>query len=173
MKINYKWAMPSPETFKVDPIKRLIFKYIGDGVGWADPFSNNNSPAEFTNDINPKMNTKFHLEAHEFAKTIPVVSGVLFDPPYSSEQLKRSYENIGRSFTTTDGQLTNRWTDLKNSLSKKIVSGGYVLSFGWSTSGFGKKRGFEKIELLIVCHGSGHNDTLCLVERKFSNDLFL
>ena len=30
----------------------------------------------------------------------------------------------------------------------------------------GNKRGYEIIEILLVSHGSAHNDTICVVERK-------
>ena len=172
MKITRKWAMPAAETFKIPPIRQLIYSYMGCDPNWADPFANGNSPAEYTNDINPEMPTKYHLDAHEFAKIIADVNGVLFDPPYSIEQMKRSYENIGRKFTMRDGQICNRWTELKDCLTDKIRLGGYVISFGWNTQGFGKKRGFEKVEIMIVAHGSGHNDTLVTVERKFNEKLF-
>ena len=32
--------------------------------------------------------------------------------------------------------------------------------------GIGKKKGFEIIEILLVCHGRAHNDTIVTVERK-------
>ncbi len=50
-----------------------------------------------------------------------------------------------------------------------IKVGGYAISFGWNSSGFGKKRGFEIIEILLVAHGGRHNDTIVTVERKVQN----
>jgi len=44
--------------------------------------------------------------------------------------------------------------------------GGIAISFGWNSNGFGKKLGFEIIEILIVPHGSSHNDTIVTIERK-------
>lgn len=41
-----------------------------------------------------------------------------------------------------------------------------VLSFGWNTVGMGKNRGFEIIEIMLVCHGGAHNDTICLAEKR-------
>jgi hypothetical protein len=32
----------------------------------------------------------------------------------------------------------------------------------------GKTRGFEIIEILMVCHGGNINDTICTVERKIA-----
>jgi len=34
----------------------------------------------------------------------------------------------------------------------------------------GKKMGFELIEILLVCHGSDHNDTIVTVERKVQSN---
>ena len=30
----------------------------------------------------------------------------------------------------------------------------------------GRKLGFEIVELLLVCHGSDHNDTICIAEKR-------
>lgn len=30
----------------------------------------------------------------------------------------------------------------------------------------GKKRGYTIEEILLVCHGPGHNDTICMAESK-------
>jgi hypothetical protein len=43
--------MPDKWTFRIKPIKELLAKYVGDGKGWIDPFSGQNSLAEFTNDL--------------------------------------------------------------------------------------------------------------------------
>ena len=40
------------------------------------------------------------------------------------------------------------------------------ITFGWNSTGLGKKRGFEITRILIVCHGSMHNDTICTVEER-------
>jgi hypothetical protein len=172
MIIRREWAMPSKHTFTIPPIAELLHRYVGDGKGWVDPFAGENSPAEVTNDINPQKPTKYHLESCEFAMRCPErLNGVLFDPPYSLEQMKRSYENVGRKFTMRDGQIGGRWTELKDVLGRKCSLGGTVLSFGWNTIGFGKKRGFRIDEILVVCHGGGHNDTLVTVECKIQGEL--
>lgn len=53
-----------------------------------------------------------------------------------------------------------------NPICDKIKVGGYAISFGWNSNGFGKNRGFEVIEILLVSHGGHHNDTICTVEMK-------
>ena len=171
MKINRVWAMPNQWTFQIPPIAELVVHYVGDGKGWVDPFAGIWSPAEFTNDINPKMMARYHMDALTFANQMGgKYQGVLFDPPYSLEQLKRSYENIGRRFTMRDGQICNRWTALKDELSIKLRPGGITISFGWNSEGFGIGRGFQLEEILLVAHGSGHNDTIVTVERKIQSN---
>ena len=61
---------------------------------------------------------------------------------------------------------TNFYNRTKNLLADKIKEGGLAICFGWNSVGFGKNRGFEMIEVLLVCHGGHHNDTIVTVERK-------
>jgi hypothetical protein len=59
-----------------------------------------------------------------------------------------------------------------NAMLPILTNDAVVLSFGWNTSGMGKARGFEIEEILLVCHGSDHNDTICMAERRCQMDLF-
>ena len=172
MIIKRVWAMPNKWTFKIKPIKRLIDKYVGDGKGWLDPFAGMYSPAEYTNDLNPKMKVKYNLEALEFLNKLKVVKspGCLFDPPYSLRQIMECYEGIGKD-VDKKWATTNFYTDVKNELAEKIIPGGYAICCGWNSIGLGKKRGFKLIEILLVCHGRLHNDTICVVERKMNKQL--
>lgn len=174
MIINRVWAMPNKWTFTIKPIAELLARYVGDGKGWVDPFAGIYSPAEINNDIDPNQKATSHLEATDFARGLNGnVRGVLFDPPYSLEQCKRVYENVGRKFTMRDGQICGRWTELKDVLSEKLPPGCITISFGWNSEGFGVGRGFKLEEILLVAHGSGHNDTIVTVERKVQSSLAL
>ena len=171
MIIRREWAMPNRWTFQIPPIADLLAKYVGDGKGWIDPFSGENSPAEVTNDLNPERPTKYHLDALEFLKQLyGYYSGVLFDPPYSLRQVKECYESLGRDFTMHDSQDVGRWTEHKKTIASLIVPGGYALSFGWNSQGIGKQNGFEIIEILLVCHGGAHSDTIVTVEKKVQSN---
>jgi hypothetical protein len=166
MIINRVFATASAHTFTIKPIKELLKRYITSPAGWADPFSGYNSPAEYTNDHNPERPTKYHLEAREFAAIVPMeLNGVLFDPPYSYRQVSDHYKVLGKKATQLDTSY-NFYARVLDPLGLKLKSGGIAISFGWNTNGFGKKRGFELIEILIVAHGLHHNDTLVTVERK-------
>lgn len=161
--------MPSADTFKIKPIRALINKYYQSGGVWIDPFAGENSPAEITNDHNPTKPTTHHMEAMDFVKLIASqrkeVDGAFFDPPYSCRQVSEHYKEIGKKATQLDtsAQFYSRVLD---PLAALIKTGGYCLSFGWSSNGLGKNRGFEMVEILLVAHGGHHNDTICTVEIK-------
>ena len=96
--------------------------------------------------------------------------GAFFDPPYSLTQVSRSYEDMGKLFYSKDNP-TGAYSNVKDQIAWRIKPGGYVISFGWNTTGMGKKRGFKIMEILIVCHGGNHNDTLVTVERRMNRRL--
>jgi len=163
--INRVWAMPSRHTFTIKPIAKLLSKYVGSGEGWVDPFAGENSPAQITNDLNPDKPATFHLHAKEFAGQLRgKYKGVLFDPPYSLRQVKECYDKIGVKLFQEDTQHFPQ--NVKQLLTPKIEDNGIVITFGWNSQGFGKNLGLELIEVLMVPHGRGHNDTIVTVERK-------
>lgn len=160
------WAMPSAWTFTIHPVKSILEKYVGNGRGWIDPFAGDNSPAEHTNDHNPERKANSHLEAREYVKKLKgKYDGILFDPPYSFTQVKEHYTFLGQkpSKEMTDMRF---YETVKSIACEKIKKGGYAISFGWNTNGFGKARGFEIVEILAIAHGGSKNDTLVTVERK-------
>jgi hypothetical protein len=173
MKLGRVWAIPNKETFTIKPIKELIDQYVGDGKGWIDPFAGFNSPAEFTNDLNPEAPTQYHLDAVDFCKKMNGMEfvGVIYDPPYSLRQIMECYRGFG---LTVDKKYatTKFYTSVKNLLYRKIKPGGHAICCGWNSIGFGKSRGFKLIEVLLVCHGRLHNDTIVTVERKTQSHLF-
>ena len=163
--------MPSRWTFTIKPITELLARYVGDGKGWIDPFAGENSPAEITNDLNPGRPTKYHLDALEFLKQIPgQYDGGLYDPPYSLRQIVECYQGFGLD-VDKKWATTKFYSDTKTAMTKRIKLSGVVISFGWNSIGLGKKRGFEIIEVLLVCHGRLHNDTIVTVERKIQEAL--
>lgn len=166
IKINRASAPPSRWTFIIPPIAKLINRYVGGGKGWIDPFAGKYSPAEFTNDLNPDMPTKYHMEAVEFCRQMQgPFKGLLFDPPYSYRQIKDCYEGIGLKVTQQDTQ-SEFYSKVLNAICDKIEFGGYAISCGWNSSGLGKNRGFDIIEVLLIAHGFHSNDTIVTVEIK-------
>ena len=161
MNINRVWAMPSIWTFTIPCVKELISNYH-QGI-WIDPFAGENSPVELTNDIEGRGNES-QMDGLEFLtlQENDSVDGALFDPPYSVEQCLRRY-------TPKRGGTAGRaeyWAKCKDQLVRIIVPGGVAISFGWDSTGMGKKRGFGIIEILLICHGACHNDTIVTIEKK-------
>jgi len=151
IRIQYKWAMPNKRTFTIKPIKKLLKKYCGPVPGLShavDPFQ-----------FPFKEDALSYLSAFK-NETVKLL---LLDPPYSKNQLAVTYANQG--IPPFDDYLTK----VKNQAARIVAPDGVVISFGWSSNGLGKKRGFRKTELLVVAHGGQHYDTLVIVEKKNSS----
>lgn len=171
MKVNRTWAMPNKNTFSIPPINALIMKYISKSKVWVDPFMGN-SPfksycCNLTNDLNPEIEAQYHLDAVEFLSQLEdnIADGVFFDPPYSPRQLAECYKNVGKTVTMFDTQ-SRFWGDCRREIARITKVGGIAISCGWNSVGISKFHGFEINEILLVCHGGQHNDTIITVEEK-------
>ena len=167
MLISRTWAMPSIWTFGIKPISALLQRYDV-GAGWVDPFAGENSPAELTNDIEGR-GADSELDGLEFLQSLAdySVAGILFDPPYSVEQCLRRY-------TPKQGGTAGRaeyWARCKDEIARIVKPAGLAISFCWDSNGTGKRRGFQIIEILLVCHGACHNDTIVTVDQKCQGKL--
>ncbi len=172
MKITRVYSNPTRWTFTKKPIRELLKKYVGNGKGWIDPFAGMNSPAEFTNDLNPNMKAKENMWAVEWCEKLKgKFNGILLDPPYSPRQMKECYNAIGFKPTTKDTQNVVLYMGVKKAIASKIKVGGYAITFGWNSYGWGKRFGFEVVEILLVCHSQAHNDTIVVVEKKVQEEL--
>lgn len=172
MIINRVWAMPNRWTFQIPPIAELLARYVDNGTGWIDPFAGMYSPAEITNDLNPEMQTRYHMKADVFLKSLDgqLFEGVLFDPPYSLRQVKECYEQVGIKNLTP--HETNYFPSDERRLAGRLIkNNGLAICCGWSSQGIGKMYGFHIIEILLVCHGRLHNDTIVTVERKIQTEI--
>lgn len=177
MKIQRKFAMANKETFKCLPIKLFVEHYLKNSKISIDPFARNYKCCTYTNDLNPKTKAQHHIKAKDFLQMLVdqkvQADLIIFDPPYSIEQCKRSYENFGYKFTYDDSLYVVRWTKEKNLISQLLPKGGIFLHFGWHSNGMGLKRGFTIGELLLVSHGSAKNDTICIAEKRTSEQINL
>ena len=154
MIINRIWAMPNSKTFTIKPIKELLNRYITDNMVVVDPFANESKFGTITNDLNPKFDTNYHLDALDFLKQINDNCSdiVLYDPPYSPRQIRECYDGNGSTVTADDTKASWRAKHL-DEIKRVLKPNGICISFGWNTNGVGKKSGFEIIEILIVPYG--------------------
>lgn len=151
--------MPNSDTFDIAPIGRFVKKYLSNSRVSVDPYSRNKRWATYTNDLNPSTTAELVGEG-------VIADLVIIDPPYSPRQVKECYDCIGLKMKQTDalrGMVMSRRSEQINLL---MPNGGVVLTFGWNTNGMGKKHGYEIEEILLVAHGSDHNDTICMAERR-------
>jgi len=169
IKFSRVWGMPNSDTFSVKPIGEFVWRYIDKSKCSIDPFARNKNWATHTNDLNPNTEAQHHYDAEEFLSRAfqqgTRADLLIFDPPYSPRQISECYKSIGREVGmegTQNGRLYRRVRDAAMPL---LLPGAIVLSFGWNSAGMGKERGFQIIELMLVAHGGGHNDTICLAEQ--------
>ena len=167
IRLRREWAMPNSWTFQINPIGELVQREVDNSDGlWIDPFAGKADYADVTNDFNPDLDTNYTLKAEKFFSQFDdgeVDGGVIFDPPYSPRQVKEMYDNVGIEVEMDDVQSTF-YSRKREAIKRICAEGATVLSFGWNSVGIGKTRGFQKREVLIVCHGGAHNDTICTVE---------
>lgn len=173
MKIERVWAMPSADTFNCPPIGALVKRYLSQASVSIDPFARNKRWATYTNDLNPNTSAECHMDALEFLKML-ILQGVqadlvIFDPPYSFEQMMRSYQGVGRKISGRESQRF--YGDMRDSINQLVSPDGIVISCGWNSIGMGKTRNYVIQEILMVCHGRAHNDTIITVDKKKAHQL--
>ena len=166
MKIERKWAMPSPLTFTINPISRLLDEEVEEGKLWLDPFARDSKRVAVTNDINKNTSALYHMDALDFLCMYDdaSVDGVLFDPPYSLRQVKECYDRIGRNMSSHESN--HFFSDIKKEIARIVKPGGKVISFGWNSGGIGKTNGFGIQRILLVPHGGPHHDTIVVVDKR-------
>ena len=171
MLIERFWAMPSPETFSIAPIRRLIERHLNGGV-WIDPFCRDSifkGRCAMTNDLNPKFDATHHGDALDFLKSLPAESadGIFFDPPFSPRQVKEAYQGFGPCDTTR-----RFYSARKREAARVLKLGGKAIVCGWNSLGLGACNGMELEEVLMVNHGD-QKDTIVTVGRKVASKLDL
>lgn len=170
MRFSRAFAMPDAETFSIKPIGEFVRAYLACSKVSVDPFARNRDWATHTNDIDPRTTAQCHWDAEQFLRNL-AAKGVnadlaFFDPPYSPRQISEHYKSAGLQVTGEDTQNGRLYRRVRDALDAVVAPGGTVLSFGWQSVGMGIGRGYELLETLLVAHGGGHNDTICIAERK-------
>lgn len=168
MILTRTFASANRKTFGIKPIKELLLRYrVGKGY-WVDPFAGESRIAKLTNDLNPRYETDFNEDALSFLTRLDdgQFDGALNDPPYSVRQAAECYYKVGMAHHANDVTNYKYWGMVKDELARIIRVEGLNISFGWNSVGLGKSRGFKKLEILLICHGGAHNDTIVTVERK-------
>lgn len=169
------WAMPNKFTFDIKPIKEFVDRYVKEATVSVDPFAANKKFATYSNDINPKYEQEFNMDALEFLEKMDEMGVradlIILDMPYSPRQISECYQEIGRKVTMSDTQSAKTYRLVRDAVMKILAYDAVVLSFGWNTVGMGKGRGFQIKEIKLVCGGGAHNDTICMAEKWNVTDI--
>lgn len=165
------WAMPSADTFTIEPIADFVRRWYS-GVG-VDPFARNSQFATWRNDLDQNTDAPEHMDAEYFLNQL-MLSGVtadcvILDPPYSPRQISECYKRVGLAVGTNETQNGALYRRVRLAARGVCKVGTVVLSFGWNSCGMGN--GFCQEEILLVAHGGAHNDTICLAERMIAQQL--
>lgn len=179
MKIDRVWAMPSADTFDIPCIAQIVQEHLKASTVSVDPFARNKDWATYTNDLNPQTKAQSHLDAVAFLESLAdggiKADLLIFDPPYSPRQISECYQSAGLKAGMRDTQNSRLYSACRNAALKILTDDAIVISCGWNSSGMGISRGFELSQILMVCHGGAHNDTIVTVEKRLpvkQRDLF-
>jgi len=169
--IRKAWAMPNRDTFSIPPVREFVESRIRNSLRSIDPFARNSGLCTFTNDINPETSAMFHEDAESFLSRFSdndlKFDLVILDPPYSPRQVKEAYDEVGKKTTKIDCQQPASMKRIRGLINKITRHGAVCLSFGWNSVGMGS--GWVQEEILLVCHGGYHHDTICTASRKVEN----
>ena len=147
-----------------------------------DPFARDSFttqlPYALTNDLNSEMPTQYHAEANEWCEWLLTdrlgpnsVDLIFFDPPYSLRLLKDHYDH--EDIPLERWQTWNMFGRAKNACAKLLKVNGHFISFGYTTRGLARRRGFEKEQIHIFQSNKTPDsyDVLMTVERKVQHNL--
>jgi len=163
---SWRWCMPSPDTLSMDPARAVVDKYAANASVIVDPFARNCRIGTHTNDLNPNTSAQYHMHADDFLRMLADdgvrADLVIFDPPYSPRQVSECYADAGLRAGMQDTQTARLKKRCRAAIGRLIRPGGHVISFGWNTTGMGT--GYARKEIIALCHGGDHNDTLITVD---------
>lgn len=171
--------MPSKDTFDCKPIGALVRKYLQESQVSIDPFARNKRWATYTNDLNPNTAADYHMNAPDFLRMLAdqnvKADLLIFDPPYSPRQITECYSEAGLKAGMIETQNARLYSECRDTAMSILTEGAIVISCGWNSAGMGASRGFDLQEILMVCHGGAHNDTIVVVEKRDSrqHELFV
>jgi hypothetical protein len=111
---------------------------------------------EVRNDVREEMPADYHMDALEFVTgwSGEKFSTIILDPPYA---YRKSMEMYG-------GAVSSAFNAVKNGLSRILVTGGRVITFGYHSISMGRTRGFHQDRILLMSHGGAIHDTIATVE---------
>jgi hypothetical protein len=165
------FAMPSAATCSIPPVRSFVDRWLAGSAVSVDPFARDQKLATLTNDMDLATAADHHHDAEQFLTNLHrqgvMCDRAIFDPPYSPRQVSEHYRSAGREVGRAGTQTSALYRRVRLALDRIMCPGGIVLSFGWHSNGMGPSYQLE--EIVLVAHGSAHNDTICIAERKLAD----
>jgi len=147
-KMTRVFSLPNKQPYQITHVKKLLKKYATGKVIDLFPFPYQRDALE-------------HLQDHK----IDSIDCITFDPPYSNNQLEKHYGGKGIAMVPTNRKYFGK---LYKEIKRTIRPGGYLISLGWNSK---RVAGFEIIEIILINHGTMHNDTIVTVQQKINHSL--
>ncbi len=162
--LTYLFQPPRKYTFEQPKLKEWVEKWCKGKVLNLFAGKVKLKINEIRNDIDVNMPADYHLDALDFIKNWQKekFDTIVLDPPYNLRKAREKYGN----------RYVGSFTKIREELLRILNKNGRVITLGYDSVGFGRKKGFKKIAICLICHGGDHNDTIVLVEEKIQETLF-
>lgn len=171
MKFSRHFQMANADTFSMPIVGDWVKSRLENCNVSIDPFARNKRWATHTNDLNPDTLAEYHMEALDFLIKIREENVkadlIIFDPPYNPAQAKQCYQLFGyEKLPIRIARTAGAWAAEKDICKDILTNDGLFLWFGWNSCGMGKGREFDITEIMLIAHGRGKQDTICMEERR-------
>lgn len=165
-------AQPSAWTFSILPIREWIDAHVSGADSIVDPFAGQSTIGTERNDLG-QGGEDAPVWLARLSDAGRVFDVALFDPPYSPRQMAEVYASVGRTGMDIS-QNARLYSACGREMARIVRPGGKCLRFGWCSSAPSPDDWILR-DMLVVCHGGAHNDTICTAwERRSSTaELFV
>ena len=153
---TYLYQTPNKFTFKQKKLKKWVESFCKGKVLNLYAGKTILDVDEFRVDSEEEMIADWYGKAFDFITTTEMkFDTVVLDPPYSERKAREKYK----------GNYIGSYTKTKNELLRILNPRARIISLGYDSTGMGRKRGFKKIAICLVCHMGDFNDTIVVVEE--------
>ena len=161
MKVEYMLQPPKKWTFEQPKLKKWVESFCQGKVlnlfAGKTKLDVDEYRVDISNEFYPDaVSDAFNFVNWKCKSTLLKFNTIILDPPYNIRKAREKY----------NGMWIGKFTKIKNILPDILYDNGIVITLGYKSTSMGKKRGFEKIAIALICHSGDHNDTICLIERK-------
>ena len=162
MEFTYLSQPPRKWTFEQPKLKEWIERRCNGKVLNLFAGKTKLKVDEFRVDASNEFSPNIVSDGYDFVKNTKMkFDTIILDPPYNLRKSREKY----------DGKYIGSFTKIKNILKNILNDGGKIITLGYDSVGMGVGRGFEKIDICLICHNGDHNDTICTVETKIQNTI--